>query len=505
MTNEFVSQKRIVINTSMLYFRMLLIMAISLYTSRIILQVLGVVDYGIYNVVGGVVTMLGFLNSSLSTATQRYLNYEMGKGNLSGLQKVFSMSFLGFVLIALVALCLAESIGLWFVYHKLIIPIERFRTAVWVYHFSVLTFMVNLLVVPYNAAIIAHEKMSVYAYVSIGEVVLKLLLVFLLQIIVYEKLLLYAIMMFVTACIVAFSYRFYCIRVFSECRLCWCWDKELLKGIFSFSGWMLTGTISNLFSTQGVNILMNMFFGPIVNAARAIAVQVHTAVNSFVANFMTAVRPQIVKSYSQGKIEYMYHLVFSASKFSFFLLFILVIPILFNTELILRLWLKTVPDYAVLFTRLLLIDLLINATYNPIAYVSQASGKIRDYQLVISIGFLLIIILTWLAFFYEYPVYFAFVIAIGIDMLGLFSRLWVLKKIVDFPVRRYLKLVCVPTLLVLSVSIVCAYLPYIWFEITDLLSLLFYVFWCIGLTTIFIWHLGLNAQEKRIIFQTIKH
>lgn len=503
MTTNSANNKRIAKNTGLLYIRMLLIMFVTLYTSRVVLRVLGVEDFGIYNVVGGVVTMLAFLNSSLNTATQRFMNYEMGKGNMEGLRNVFSMSFIAYCLLAVIAVILAETIGLWFIYNKLVIPAERLQAAVWVFHFSVLTFVVNLLTVPYNAAIIAHERMSIYAYISVGEVVLKLLLVFLLQMVDADKLWLYGLMMCLVSCIVCLAYRTCCLRSFSECRLRWIWDKSLLKGLFSFSGWMLAGTTTYLLSTQGVNILINLFFGPALNTARAVAVQIYYAVNSFVANFMTATRPQIMKSYAQGNVEYMYRLVFSASKFSFFLLFILSTPLFFKTAFILELWLNNVPEYAILFTQLVLVDLLINAAYGPIAYVAQASGKIRNYQLVVSFSFLSIIFLTWIAFKIGFPAYTTFVIAIFMDLLGLFMRLWVLGIIVKFPIIRYLRKVISPVLLVLFLSLSSAYILNLLFTSSCLYSLLGYIFLCVVFIGSFIWFLGMDKGERELILQGV--
>lgn len=493
------NNSKIAKNTAFLYFRMLLTMFVSLYTSRVVLQVLGVTDFGIYNVVGGVVIMLSFFNSSLATATQRYLNYEMGLGNESGLEKVFSMSFWGFCLIAVITLFLAETVGLWFIHHQLVIPIERFDAALIVFHFSVLTFTVDMLMIPYNSAIIAHERMSVYAYVSIGEVVLKLLLVFLLTVIDYDKLVVYGLLLFLVSIIVALTYWVYCVRSFKECRVRCIWDKQLLKGLFAFSGWMLFGTITNMLSTQGINILINIYFGPILNGARAVAMQVNGAVSSFSNNFMTAVRPQIVLSYAQGKFEHMNKLVFTSSKISFYLLFLLVLPIIFNADYILALWLKNVPDYAVLFTQLVLIDLLINSAYGPIAYVSQASGKIRDYQLVISISFLLIVMFSWLGFYWEYPVYVTFIITIIVDVLGLFMRLYVLYKTVHFPVINYCKKVIFPVCIVFLLSLIVAYIPAVYFKIEDLQSVALYVICILIVTIALIFFIGLNTDERELV------
>lgn len=325
------NNKRIAKNTFLLYFRMLFTMGVSLYTSRVVLNTLGVEDFGIYNVVGGVVVMFSFLNSSLATATQRFLNYEMGQGNALKLEKVFSIALTGHYLIALSVILLAETIGLWFVSTQLEIPAERMHAALWVYQFSILTLAVSIISVPYNAVIIAHERMKVFAYVSIAEVSLKLTVVFLLVYLSFDKLVLYAFLLLVVAVIVRMIYATYCKRNFTECKYRFIFEKDLFAQMFCFSGWMFTGTLSNLFSSQGVNILINMFFGPIQNAARGIAYQIQGTVNAFVTNFMVAVQPQIVKSYSQGNYSYMYKLVFMASRYSFYLLFLLSLPVLLQT------------------------------------------------------------------------------------------------------------------------------------------------------------------------------
>ncbi len=501
--NTSANNKRIAKNTIVLYVRMLLIMLVTLYTSRVVLEVLGIEDYGIYNVVGGVITLLSFLNSALNTATQRYMNYEMGKNNHDGLRKVFSMSFILFFIIALVVVVLSETIGLWFVKNYLVIPEPRMDAALWVFQFSVLTFIISLIGVPYNAAIIAHERMEVYAYVSIVEVVLKLALVYTLRIIDADKLILYAILMALVQILIFISYKIYCKRKFDECTVKWIWDKPLLKGLFSFSGWMLSGTITNVLSTQGVNVLINMFFGPTMNAARGIAMQVYGAVNSFVANFMTAVRPQICKSYAQGDMDYMYKLVFSSSRLSFFLLFILSLPLIFNTNQILSIWLKEVPKYSVIFTQLVLINLLVTAVYSSIAYVSQASGKVKHYQLVISIGFVLIAVLTWAAYRMGLDVTATFIIAIAVDVIGLFARLLILHRIVDFPIMEFFKRVMLPIVCVIIISVLVSAVPFLVFNSRSILFALSQIAWCVLVTGVSIWLCGLGNQEKQLILSAV--
>lgn len=498
MANNSGETKRIAKNTGLLYVRMLVSMIVSLYTSRIVLRVLGVEDYGIYNAVGGIVGMMAFLNAALNTATQRYLSYEMGKNNQDGLNKVFSMSFWAFLLISVVGLVLAETVGLWFVTNKMVIPETRMSAALWVYQFSIVSFIINLITVPYNATIIAHERMSIYAYLSISDVILKLLLVYLLSTIDADKLWLYALMMMVVQVLVSTAYRIICRRLFQECKISFQWDKKLFKGLFSFSGWMLAGTITNLFSTQGINILINLFFGPLMNAARGVAMQVYSAVNVFSVNFMTAVRPPIMKSYAQGAHDYMYKLTFSASRLGFYILLALEVPLIIYTEDVLYLWLGQVPAHSVLLCRLALFDLLITSAYNPIAYINQAGGDIKWYQLMISCSFALIFILTWVAYKLGLPVEMCFIIAIAIDILGLFARLWIMRAQMRFPVRSYLKQVMLPIVAVFALSYVSA-LGYRHFvEPQGIIVLLLSLAFCVAVTLTVVWLIGITRSERRL-------
>lgn len=498
MPDNLARNKQIAKNTIMLYIRMFLVMFVSLYTSRIVLNVLGAEDYGVYNVVGGVITMLSFLNSSLSTATQRYLNYEMGKNNAKALNKVFSMSFITFCILAFFAISIAETVGLWFVQNKLVIPIDRMSAALWVYQFSIMTFAVNMLMIPYTAAIIANEHMSIYAYVSIVEIILKLGLVYFLTIINFDKLKLYSIMMFIVTCLITSIYRIYCIKSFPECHLKFVWDSKLLRKLFSFSGWMLTGTLGHLLCTQGINILINMFFGPVFNAAKAISTQVYSSISSFSQNFMTAVRPQIIKSYAQDDLKYMYRLVFSSSKLSFYLLFVLCLPLIISAQFVLELWLKNVPDLAVLFTRLVLIDLLIQSIYSPIAYVSQAANKTREYQISITICYVLIFVVSLFLYKIGCPVYTTFIVSIIIDIIGLFVRLIVVNQTVKFPISAYLKSVIGPAILVVSASIIFIIIINIIInQFTD--NMLGIIIASLIIPICIVWIIGIDKSEKNLV------
>lgn len=339
--------KRIAKNTLMLYLRMFLVMGISLYTSRIVLEQLGIVDYGIYNVVGGVVAMFGFINASMAASTQRYLTFDLGRKDLEHLNITFNTSLHIHVIIALVVVSIGEIGGVWFMYNKMQIPPDRMTAAFWVFQFSLASMIVTFINVPYNALIIAYEKMSAFAYISILEVVMKLGIAFLLMASPIDRLIYFAILNFVSSIIVRIIYTIYCSRNFAAVKLRRLFNKSLFKEMSGFAGWSLFGQLAAIGFTQGLNVLLNMFFGPAVNAARGVAVQVQGAVSQFSMNFQTAINPQITKSYAQQDFGNMHMLVCRSSKFTYFLLFALTLPILLETPYILNLWLKEVPDYTV--------------------------------------------------------------------------------------------------------------------------------------------------------------
>lgn len=494
------NNKRIAKNTLLLYVRMLLIMVVTLYTSRVVLRTLGVEDYGVYNVVGGIVAMFGFFNSSMATAIQRFLNYEIGCGNTGNLIRIFSVSFFSYCFIAILVVIVAETFGLWFLYNKLVIPAERLNAALWVYQFTIIIFIINLLSVPYNAAIIAHEKMSAFAYISILEVIGKLLIAYLIVISPIDKMVFYGLLMCLMSLAIRSVYTYYCKRHFEECHLKWGWDRDILKQLFSFSGWMLAGTSAHLFNTQGINFLINIFFGPVLNAARAISLQVYNAINSFAFNYMMAVRPQIIKSYAQKNYDYMYQLVFASTKFSFVLLFLLSLPILLHTDYILALWLEQVPEYTSIFVQLTLVDLLVTCTFSPIASLSQASGKIRNYQLIISIGFVLTFAITWGLYENGYSVYSAFIVSILINLIGLFVRVYELKYSQGFPAFKYLKQVFVPVLISFLLVSFLSFVLKSLLQFENSVYALFFstlVYWSIGI--LITWMLILNRNEKSFV------
>ncbi len=493
------NNKRIAKNTLLLYIRMLFSMAVTLYTSRVVLNTLGVDDYGIYNVVGGVVAMFGFLNTAMSTSTQRYLTFELGKGDFLQLQKVFSVSLSIHFLIAIAILILGETVGLWFLYHKMVIPETRMEAARWVYQFSVLSTMVAIVSVPYNAAIIAHEKMSAFAYISVLEVVLKLLIVYLLMVVSFDKLKLYAALIFVIQLTIRFVYGSYCSRHFQETKFRFIPDKALFKEILGFAGWNLWGNIAGIAFTQGLNILLNMFFGPVVNAARGIAVQVQGAINQFSMNFQTALNPQITKSYATKDYTYMHSLIYRSSKFTFFLLLFFSLPVFIKTNTILTLWLKIVPEHTVVFLRLILCTTIIDAVANPIMVSATATGRVKVYQSAVG-GLLLAIlplsytILKW----GEGSPESVFIVHLCICVLAFIIRLWIVRPLIQLSIRSYFRYVILRCALVIALAIP---LPIL---IANALSDTFVHFTtvcAICVVTVFLssYFIGLNSSERKFV------
>lgn len=457
MSNQSTNNKRIAKNTIMLYIRMLFTMGVSLFTSRVILQALGVEDYGIYNVVGGIVSMFTFLNGGMVSATQRYLTFEIGKGNTERLSKVFSTALQIHILIALVIVILSETVGLWFLYEKLVIPDERMTAAFWVYQCSVLACVVSIMSVPYNADIIAHEKMSAFAYISVAEGSLKLLIVYLLYISSWDKLIVYAVLVLGVQLLIRWIYARYCSKHFPESHYQHHIDKSLFKEMFSFAGWSFWGNLAAILYTQGLNMMLNIFFGPVVNAARGIAVQVQHAVQGFVTNFQMALNPQITKNYATGNLDQMHSLMFRSARFSFFLLFLLTLPILLETEYILTLWLKTPPSDAIIFTQWMLAISLIYTTSSPCVIANQATGKVKIYQMVVGGLLLFILPLSYIALKLGLPAYSVFIVHFCVECVAQFSRMYMLRKLIHLPLRAYLKNIYLPIAFVVSLSCILPY------------------------------------------------
>lgn len=450
--NQISNNQRIAKNTLMLYIRMLFTMGVSLFTSRVILQTLGVEDYGVYSVVGGIIAMFSFINGGMVSATQRYLTFEIGKGNLPQLKKVFSTSLQIHAIIALVVVLLGETVGLWFLYEKLVIPEGRMTAAFWVYQCSIVASVVSIMSVPYNADIIAHEKMSAFAYISVLEVVLKLAIVYALYITPWDNLISYAVLILSVQLLIRFVYARYCSKHFEESHYHHQIDKPLFKEMFSFAGWSFWGNLANVLYTQGLNMMLNIFFGPIVNAARGIAVQVQAAVTQFVSNFQMALNPQITKNYAMGQLSQMHNLMFRSARFSFFLLFFLTLPILLETEYILTLWLKTVPTDTVVFTRWMIGISLIYSIANPCVIANQATGKVKVYQAVVGGILLLILPISYVALRLGTPTYSVFIVHFCVESVAQLARMLMLRKLIDLPLRAYLRHIYAPVIVVVLVS-----------------------------------------------------
>ena len=454
MSDTSTNNKRIAKNTLLLYVRMLFMMAISLFTSRVILGTLGVEDYGIQNVVGGIVAMFGFLNGSMSSATQRYITFALGKGDKDRLQTVFCTALQIHALIAVIIVLLGETVGLWFLYNKMQLPADRMNAAFWVLQCSIVSTVVMIVSVPYNACIIAHEKMSAFAYISVLEAVLKLVIVYLLLVFPFDKLIVLAVLTLIVQLFIRFCYSIYCHRHFEETKYRHVWDKTLFKEMNGFAVWSLWGNLSVVLYTQGLNMILNVFFGPVVNAARAIAVQVQGAVQQFVGNFQMALNPQITKNYASGNLEQMHSLMFRSARFSFLLLFFLSLPVLLETKFILTLWLKTVPDNAVIFTQIMICISLIYTTANPCVIANQATGKVKVYQMVVGGILLTILPISYIVLKLGAPAYSVFIVHFCVESVAQFTRMYMLRKLINLPVRQYLHNIYFPIVATVAVAII---------------------------------------------------
>lgn len=381
--NTSESNKRIAKNTALLYVRMLFTMCIGFYTSRIILDALGIVNYGIYNVVGGIVTTLSVLNGSMAGATQRWITFALGKENLDYLKKVFSIGVSAQVIIAVIFFLIVQTLGLWYLFNYAVIPADRFNASFWVFQISAITMTLEIINVPFTAAIMAHEKMGAFAMISIFEVVMKLLICYLLYITTLDKLIVYAVLLFITYLIIFFIQKIYCYRNFREARFKLGWDKQILKEMWSLAFWSMSGNIAYVGYTQGITLLINLFFGPAMNAAIAVASQAGNIINQFSSNFQVAMNPQITKNYAKNNLKEMHDLVFRSSKFSYFLMLIFMIPLFFEAPLLISIWLKEVPDHTVNFLRIGLFISMFMAVRNPLITSAQANGDLKKYQFVV--------------------------------------------------------------------------------------------------------------------------
>lgn len=497
------NNKRIAKNTLLLYVRMFVMMFTALFTSRIVLQVLGETDYGIYNIIGGVVVLFSFLNSALLSATQRFLNFSIGRNDESSTHKVFCMSMNSYLILSAVFLLLGETVGLWFVDTQLNIPQERMTAAHWVYQFTLMTFVINLVRVPYNATIIAYERMGFYAYLSLGEVALKLVVVYLLYVTAHDKLVVYSLLYTLVPLLITWLYKVYCSRHFTISRYRLFWDKDMFKRLFSFSGWSLFGSIANLSANQGLNILVNIFYGVTVNTALGIANQISNNVFQFISNFQVAFNPQIVKCYAANEMQRLYNLMFASSKMSYFLLLVIALPVMLNMDMILEIWLVDVPQHTAVFSRLILCFLLIEALSAPLWMFVQATGKIRNYQILIGVLIFLNFPLAYIVLKAGMSVYSVWVVRIVVNAIVFAVRCVYINRKYDFPLLGYCKRVILP---VLAISVVAVPLSFLVRESVSghwtqfIVSCAF----AVCMTTVLTFLFGLSKKERNFVLEAIR-
>ncbi len=490
-------------NAVMLYIRMAVIMLVTLYTSRVILQALGVIDYGIYNLVGSVVVSLSFVSNSLMSSTQRYLSFELGCDNQPGVSKVFNTSMIIHLVMVIIVVVLLETIGLWFLNNILSIPEDRVQAANIAYQLSILTFCFNFLRIPYNAAIIAYERMSIFAILSIVEAIFKLAIVFLLVAMEYDRLVLYCILLAVVTLLINLCYIFYCNYCFRDtCRLSFKRDKALTKDMARFSGWTLLGGLTGMATNEGPGYFMNYFIGVQMNAAMGIAKQVGNAVYSFASSFQTAFNPQIVKLYSSDEKKKLYSLVFRSSKISFALIFIMALPITLCAPTIFKLWLVNVPDYSISFSILLLFSQLIAALGSPLWMLAHAAGNIKTYQVIISIINLLILPASWIFLHFGHEPYWILAFLVILNVMILVFRISYLHKRISFPEIEFYSKVVLRSIFVSIVSII---IPLILRHITSSLGgdIIIVIVSIISVLVSF-YCLGLEKSEKEIAISWIK-
>lgn len=446
------NNKRIAKNTIYLYLRMFITLLVGLYTSRIILQALGINDYGINSVVGGIITLLTYINNLLSQGTSRFLTIALGEGNLIKLKNVFSACITLHIIVAIVTLILGETIGLWFVNNELNIDSSRMYAANWVYQLALFSCLLAIMQVPYNASIISHEKMSIFAYFSIFEVLMKLLSAWLLLHATMDKLILLAIFNFIVSCLTIIFYRLYCVYKFEECSFKLGYDKMLYKEIATYTGWNSLGTFAFTVNNQGINILFNIFFGTVINAARGITNTVSNMINQFINGFQTAVRPQIIKYYAQGNIYEMNRLIINNSKYSSYLVLLIGLPLFFETEYVINLWLGQTPAYVVIFIQLTIVQLFIQAMDFPIGTGIHAYGKMKLPNLTSSISYLSILPLSYISLKIGADPTIAYSITIIVYPIAMGFDIWILNKYSGFSVLLFIKDVLLKNLIIIVLS-----------------------------------------------------
>ncbi|WP_084608537.1 lipopolysaccharide biosynthesis protein [Xylanibacter oryzae] len=492
------NNKRIAKNTLFLYMRMIYTLLVCLYTSRVVLKVLGFVDYGLFNVIGGFVLIFASVNTAMSVASSRFLAYEIGKKEKGNLDKVFNTAIFIHFLIAVLLLFLCETIGYWFLLNKMNIPPDRIFACKWVYHCSVFGLLLSVLTVPFTSLIIAEEKMSAFAYLSILDVSIKLLIVYSIQYITYDRLIVYSILLLVIYIMDFGLYRFYIKKKFPTCHIQFMYDKYTFNRMIKFSLWAMFGNLSALGATQGVNVLLNMFGGPVLNAARGIAVQVQTAVQQFASNFQMALNPQIIKNYADNEYARMYNLMIKSSKYTFLLMYILSFPIIINTSFILNLWLGKSPQNTIEFIRIILVTSIITSMTNSLGVGIEASGNLKKFMSIVCTVTLLILPVSYVFLYLGMPPITTFYVALILESINYFIKLFLVHKILGMPCMDYIKKVLLTSSYIVLFSVILYFVIHR-HNITTIYSFIqesLYFVIIIGLVEFFI---GLNSNERKMI------
>ena len=499
---------RIAKNTLLLYFRQILIMLVSLYTVRVVLNVLGAEDYGIYNVTAGVVTMFGFLTSTMASASQRYLAVDLTTGDLNKQKQTFGLILLTYILLTIITVILAESVAVWFLNAKMTIPDERMYAANWVLQSAILTFVVHIMATPYMSAIIAHEKMNIYAYVSIADAALKLAIVFIIKVISYDKLIFYAFLLFASSVLTTLLYIMYCRKFFPECKASFFYEKKQMKEMTAFAWWNMIGSLAHMLRSQGINVLLNLFFNPMVNAARAVAYQINNALTSLSNNFYTAVKPQIIKSYATGELDRMIKLITSSSRFAFLLVFLMTLPLFLNMDFILKLWLVNPPEYASLFAKLVLINTLLEVFNMPLVAGLHATGNIKKYQIIVSGINLMNMPISYVLLKIGFPPETTLIVNILLVAIALIPRLLICKKYYSINIKEFVVNVIVRVFIVAALCFISGYYLLKLFDEIDTLNFVLFTLTLVIVVIPVIYFLGFTKIEQTFIknkFSDIVH
>lgn len=498
------NNKQIAKNTLFMYLRMGVTMLVGLYVSRVVLQQLGVEDYGLYNVIGGIIAMFSFINGSMVNVSTRFITVYLAKNDIKMLNNIFSMSFLIHFSIGVVILLLGETIGLWYLNNKLVIPEGREFAAHWLYQLSIISCIISILYVPYNGLIVAHERMKAFAYISVMDSMLKLLIAIMIAYSPFDKLIFYGTLLAGVSFLDIIIYFVYCRKNFKESILVFYWNKAIFKRMLEFAGWALIGNFSYLFYSQGINLMLNAFCGPAVNAARGVAVQVEGVIRQFAGNVQVAINPQIIKSYTSNELERMYALIFTSSRLCFYLLYIISLPIMIEADFILNLWLGTVPNHTVNFVRLILCISILDALINPMFTANLACGKLRIYHISLSILMYAFMFVTYFSIRQTLLPESVFVTLLIATILGVVLRIFILEKQIGLSKLTYIHKVLLP---IISVAVISCVLPITSHLIIDNNIARFFISSLLSIISVLVttYYIGMDKTEKQLVISFVKN